>query len=191
MSAVSRLSDDPRASVLAKMWWPFVLRGVAAIAFAAVAGLVLGKETALHSLAFAFAVYALFDGAASIIAAMRGGGLAARSLLGLVGATSLIAGCAAFWPDITWASFAGLVGAWAVVRGVLEFASALQLRKYMERDWSLALIGGLSVLIGVGAILRANSIVPGNFVELFAIYALVLGALLAVLGYRFLKGFRP
>lgn len=191
MTAVTRLSDDVQANVLARMWWPFMVRGVAAIILAAVAGLVLGKGAALPSLVLAFSAYALVDGIASIIGAIRGGGLAARALLALAGVTSVAAGCAAFLPDITWASFSSIVGAWAVVRGALEFAGSLQLRRYMERDWSLALVGGLSVLIGAAAILRAGSIVPENFVEMFAIYELVIGALLAVLGYRFLKGFRP
>jgi uncharacterized membrane protein HdeD (DUF308 family) len=77
-----------------------------------------------------------------------------------------------------------------VARGGLEFASALTLRRYMERDWSLALIGGLGLMFGAAMIL-GPALAPWTFLRLVSTYALVTGLLLSVLALRFAKGLRP
>jgi uncharacterized membrane protein HdeD (DUF308 family) len=187
MTATARLSDVA-PGILSRMWWAVMLRGFAAIAFAFTAFLVVGKS--LPDLTMAFGLYVLVDGVLSLIAAMRGGGLMARAGLALAGLVSLASSAVALWPGVTWPMLSTVIGVWCLARGGLEFANALTLRKYMERDWSLALIGVMSVLFG--AMVVANpGFDPWTLVRLLSVYALVLGLLLVLLGRRFRRGLRP
>lgn len=173
-------------TVVARMWWPVLLKAVAIIAFALLAFFWLGAS--LTAFTLLFAAYAVVDGILSVIGALRGGGLAARSLLALAGLASLVAGAAAaLLPDVTSPNLATIIGVWAVARGALEFVSALTLRKFMERDWSLALIGGFSVLFGAMLLLRPG-MDPSVLVRLVSGYSLVVGLLLLLLARRFRKG---
>jgi uncharacterized membrane protein HdeD (DUF308 family) len=189
MTALFDPLDGYPKAILGRMWWAVLLRAFAAIVFAFAAFFWLGKS--ISALTVLFACYAAADGFLSVIGAMRGGGLVARGGLGLAGAASLVTGAiAALLPDITSPMLAMIVGGWAVVRGALEFLSALTLRKVMERDWSLAMIGGLSVLFG-GMFVVHPGFEPSIFVRLVSGYALILGLLLILLAFRFLWPLRP
>lgn len=188
MTATAR-TDDFQETILARMWWAVALKALAVVAFAFLAFFWLGKS--LGPLATLFALYAGIDGILAIVGAVRGGGLVARGGLALAGLASLVASAAAgILPDITWPNLVMIVGVWALVRGGLEFVSALTLRKFMERDWSLALIGMLSMMFGAMLVLQPN-FEPWTFVRLLCAYALILGLLQALLAFRFLKGLRP
>lgn len=171
------------------MWGAVLLTAVAVFGFGLLAYFWL--ETSLPSLATLFAAYAAVDGAISIFGAVRGGGVSARTGLALAGVAGLLAGAAvAFTPAISSSTLATIIGIWAVARGGLEFVNALTLRKYMERDWSLALIGMGSALFGALRIVN-----PGfqlsTLVWLLCTYSLILGLLLLVLARRFRRGLQP
>ena len=91
---------------------------------------------------------------------------------------------------MSWQSLRTIVGLWAAVRGGFEFASALTLRRYMERDWSLTLIGAFSFIFGVALALRSG-MDPWTFARLLATYTLIIGFLWFLLGRRFRRGLRP
>ena len=188
MTTTSGLQDAAPVPVLARMWWAVLLRAVAAILFAFLA--FFWVREASPALNVLFAVYAAADGAFSLAGAKLGGGLVARGGLALAGAASFVAAAAALWPGVTPPMLATVIGVWAVVRGGLEFVSALTLRKLMERDWSLALIGVLSVLFGAMLILS-----PGfearMLVRLLSGYSLIVGLLMLLLAQRFHRGLRP
>jgi len=164
-----------------------MLRALVAILFAVLAFFWWGDSAALTML---FAGYAVTDGALSVIGALRGGGLAARNGLALAGVASIAAAVAAMWPGVTTSTLVLIVGLWALVRGGLEFASALTLRKVMQRDWSLAMIGGLSVAFGV-MLVMSPTMQLSTFVRMLSCYALILGLLLAPLAFRLRKAPRP
>jgi uncharacterized membrane protein HdeD (DUF308 family) len=188
MTAAARLSDDPARPVLANMWLPIVLRGLVAVAFAIMA--YNAKTEAVTKLAPLFAGYAVIDGILSIVGALRGGGLAARNWLALGGIVSIAAGAAAaFIPDITWPMLAMVIGAWSLARGLSEIMASLRLRKYMQRDWSLAWSGGWSIVLGVVVLLN-TAMTSEMLVRLVSGFILVLGLMLVVLGVRFKRGFR-
>jgi uncharacterized membrane protein HdeD (DUF308 family) len=96
---------------------------------------------------------------------------------------------AAVWPGITALTLVILIGAWALVTGVLEIVAAIQLRHAISNEWLLGLSGLLSVLFGLAVV-----IFPGAgalaLVWLIGLYALVFGALLIGLGLR-LRSLRP
>jgi uncharacterized membrane protein HdeD (DUF308 family) len=175
-------------TVIARMWWPVLLKGIAIIAFALLAFFSLGGS--LGAFTFLFAAYAITDGVVSVIGAFLGGGLAARNSLSLAGLASIAAGVAAgVWPDMTSPLLATIIGVWAVVRGALEFLSALRLRAFMHRDWSLAVIGVWSILFG-GLLIARPGLDLSVLVRLVSGYSLIVGLLLIVLGVRFFRGLR-
>jgi uncharacterized membrane protein HdeD (DUF308 family) len=188
MTATTRDPDLVQANVLSRMWWAILLKALAIIAFALLAFFWLGRS--LPGLVLLFSLYALTDGVLSVVGALRGGGLAARAGLALAGAAGIAASLVSLLPELTWDAFATIFAAWAVVRGGLELASALTLRRFMERDWSLALIGVLGVMFGAAVIL-APPVDPWAFVRLASTYSLITGFLLALLALRFARGLRP
>jgi uncharacterized membrane protein HdeD (DUF308 family) len=187
MTAAASLTEFVQTNVLSRMWWAILLRAIALLAFGACAYFWLGGS--LASVTLLFAAYALVDGAASLIAAVRGGGVRARLAVAFTGAASLAAAGAALLPHMTWTSLAFVFAGWAIVRGAFEFISALSLRKYLDQDWSLALVGVLSVAFGVG-VLITPAIEPPAFIQMVSTYALVTGLLLALLAVRCARGFR-
>jgi uncharacterized membrane protein HdeD (DUF308 family) len=171
------------------MWWAVLLRGVALILFGVLAYFWLGAS--LASLALLFVAYALVDGLLSVAGAIFGGGLAVRTGMGLAALASLTAASAVlYWRSITVPILENIIGAWAMALGVVAFASALTLRKVMQRDWSLVMIAGVSVFFGAMLLIQ-----PGfdarTLVRLLSGFALVVGLLLTFLGFRFLNPPRP
>lgn len=183
-STTSALEGLPR-TLLARTWWALLLRGLAAVAFAFLAFLWLGRTAA--NFAVLFSVYAVADGALSLMGAIRGGGIASRPWLALAGAVSIAAGvAAALLPTVTSVSLAMLIGVWALVRGALEFVSAIALRRVMYEEWSLAMVGVMSILFGVLMILIPE-FGPWNLLRLVSVYALILGLLLILLALHIRK----
>jgi uncharacterized membrane protein HdeD (DUF308 family) len=108
----------------------------------------------------------------------RWGWLLLEGIAGIVAA-----GITVFFPAVTAFALVLLVGAWALVTGVLEIATAIHLRKYVPGEWVLALTGVISILFGilVVALPLAGALAIAYCV---GIYALLFGTLLVVLGFR-------
>jgi uncharacterized membrane protein HdeD (DUF308 family) len=81
-----------------------------------------------------------------------------------------------------------VIGAWAIITGVLEIVAAILLRKQIRGEWWLALSGALSLIFGVLVILW-----PGAgalaLVLWIAAYSIAFGVLLLALAFR-LRGVR-
>src|SRR5262249_38683934 len=162
-------------------WWALVLRGIAAIIFGLFAFFLPGIT--VGALIVLFAAYALIDGIFSIAAAInrtdRSGHWGGELLRGILGILAAIA--AMTLPGITALILLYLIGAWAIVTGIIEISAAIQLRKVISREWMLVIAGILSVLFGV--LLIAN---PGPgilaVVWLIGTYAVVFGAVMVGLG---------
>ena len=166
---------------LARNWWALVLRGVAGIVFGILAFLMpLGTLAALVML---FGAYALVDGVFSIIAAASGR-TGARSwwALLLTGLIGIAAGLVTFFmPGLTALTLAYVIGAWAIVSGVLHIVTAIRLRKVIENEWWLALSGALAVVFGV-FMLRAPAAGALAVVLWIGAFAFVYGVVLVALG---------
>lgn len=160
-------------------WWAVALRGAVAILFGVV--LLFWPGISLAFLLMLFGAFAIADGITTLISAVR----SARAKeswgsLVLVGITDLLVGLLAlFWPGITAAAFAFLIGAWAIVTGILAIVAAVQLRKSIRGEFWLGLSGALSVLFGL-AVLANPAAGALAMVWLIGLYAILFGA--SVLG---------
>jgi uncharacterized membrane protein HdeD (DUF308 family) len=174
---------------LQKSWWMLALRGVAALLFGILA--ILWPSITLLVLVALFAAYALITAGASIYAAVRNrktdSGWWMVLLLGLVAFAAGV--LALIYPAITALVLVLLMGANALVTGVLDIAVAVRLRKTISNEWLLILSGAVSVIFGVLVILF-----PGAgalaMVWLVSFYAVFTGVLLLALALR-MRSERP
>ncbi len=164
-------------------WWALVLRGLAAITFGVLT--FVKPSISLLALVILWGAYALVDGVFAIVLSIQG----ARIVRGwgwllAGGIVSIGAGVVAFlWPGITALALLAVIGAWAVLTGIAEIVTAVQLRRHLRGEWMLAASGVLSIAFGV--LLAANP-GPGALAVtwLIGLYAVGFGALLVALGLR-------
>lgn len=172
------MADLTLFPMLGRRWWILLARGIVAIVFGLLAfawpGLTIIILTTL------FAVYALVDGVFALVV-----GIHARWwVLAVVGILGILAGLFAFfYPGLTALTLLLIIAAWAVVRGVIEIAAAIQLRKVIANEWALILGGVFSVVFGI--ILFARPAVGAlAVVWIIGAYALVIGIFLVMLSFR-------
>jgi uncharacterized membrane protein HdeD (DUF308 family) len=169
-------------SRFARNWWLFVLRGVAAIVFGIIA--IVFPDITITALAIVFGIYAIVDAIASFASAIghRGADGWHRAAHALEGVLALAAGIIALvLPDLTAFALVILIGAWAIMSGIVEIAAAVRLRREIENEWLLAISGLLSIVAGIiilvwpdaGAL--AISWLVGTYAIVFGIFFVWLG----------------
>ncbi|WP_019140979.1 HdeD family acid-resistance protein [Noviherbaspirillum massiliense] len=169
--------------ILSASWWILALRGVIAILFGVLA--LIWPGLTLLGLIALFAAYALLGGAVSVIGALRNRKRHEDwGLLLMLGLAALGAGViAAVHPALTAIVLVLLIGANALVSGMLDIVAAIRLRKAIRHEWMLALNGAASVIFGVLAFLF-----PGAgalaLIWLISFYAVLTGALLLAAAFR-------
>ena len=94
------------------------------------------------------------------------------------------------WPAITAFYLVYLIGAWALVTGVLQIATAIQLRRYITGEWMLILAGLASVVFGI--LVVAAPVAGALAIALWAgVYLVFFGVLMVGLGIRLRGRTRP
>ncbi len=164
-------------------WWVLLVRGIAAILFGLAAmvwpGLTIG------ALIIMFGAFAIVDGVGALFAAFAHRGEAqywwATALEGVVG---IVLGILVMvWPGISAIALLFWIAAWAIVTGVFEVVSAIQLRKEISGEFWLILSGLLSILFGIFAFIR-----PGAgalaVIWVIAMHAIVFGITLIMLSFK-------
>ncbi len=132
-----------------------------------------------------FAAYALLGGAASVIGAVRHRHSDEKWwLILLLGLVSIGAGVSTiFYPGLTALVLVLVMGANALVTGVLDIAVAIRLRKAIRGEWLLIVTGIISIVFGVLVFLF-----PGAgalaLAWLISVHAIVTGVLLLALAFR-------
>ena len=169
--------------VIRTNWWVLVLRGAVAILLAVAAFTLPGATVA--AMTTLFGIYALIDGTLAIILTVRAvethgrwGGFVFEGIVGLLFGFAAIA-----TPLAVAAVLVQVIAIWALFTGVLEIVAAFQLRRNIQGEWILILVGALSILFGVVLFAQplAGAVV---LVWALAIYGLLFGILLVVLGVR-------
>jgi len=173
--------------VMARNWWMWLIRGIAAIIFGVLA--FLNPADALLALVLVWAAYALVDGIFSVIAGFRGRETNRNWWLALLeGVVSIIAGIVAFlYPDITALVLLYIIVAWAIITGVLEVWAAIQLRKEIEGEIWLGLSGLASVIFGIFLFLFPGAGILA-VLTLLAAFSIAFGVLMVILSFR-LRGY--
>ena len=167
---------------IAKNWWLIVLRGVCAILFGVLA--FASPGVTLAALILLWGGYAFADGVLAFAAALSGSTDTPWWVLILEGFVSVGAAAVAFFnPGITAIVLLYIIAAWAIVRGIVQIAAAIQLRKEIEGEFWLGLAGVVSVLFGFALFARPGA---GALAVVWVIgtYAIAFGVLLVALGFR-------
>lgn len=179
-------TESYAANSLSRHWWLLALRGLIAVLFGVLAFVLPGVT--LLTLVYLFGIFALANGILALIHALAAPkGYPRFGALIFSGVISVAAGVLAFvWPGITALSLVLLIAAWAIVNGVFEIAFAIRLRRVIPHEWSLALAGVLSVLLGVIMLIQPSA---GALALLWWIgsFAILFGLLLMALSFRIRK----
>jgi uncharacterized membrane protein HdeD (DUF308 family) len=166
-----------------RQWWVVVLEGILGIVFGILALIYPGIT--LITLAILFAVWAIVAGLFEIIQGFRVAEHRGRSWpFAVMGVLAIAAGVIAFVvPGITLIGLAILLGAWLLVKGVLEVYTAWRIRNEVSGEWLLALAGVLAIVAGV-IILAMPAIGIVLAIALIASWAIVGGVLAIFFGLR-------
>jgi uncharacterized membrane protein HdeD (DUF308 family) len=168
---------------LTSHWWLFLIRGILAILLALAALAFPGA--ALLSIAILFGAYAFVDGIVAIWTAIRMSHAQRRWLWLLIeGILGIAAGVVTFfYPLATVLALVILLGAWAIVTGVLAIASAFHARQHVPHEWLWVLSGVVSVFFGI-AVFYMPSVGLYALVYLLSLYALLAGIFFLGLAFR-------
>lgn len=169
---------------LLRYWWMLALRGGIAVAFGLLALLLPGIT--LLALIALFAAYAMFGGAVWTIGAIHN-----RKqddhwwVLLMAGLAGIGAGLIALvHPALTALVLILLIGANALVTGVLDIVIAVRLRRRIQGEWLLVLSGVASIVFGAVVFLYPLGAGALALVWLVGIYAIATGLLLLALALR-------
>jgi uncharacterized membrane protein HdeD (DUF308 family) len=169
---------------LLRYWWMPALRGVIAIAFGVLA-LMLPGITLLSFVAL-FAAYAIFSGVVWTVGAIKNRKADDHwwvlLMAGLVGIGAGV--IALIHPALTALVLVLLIGANALVTGVLDIVAAVRLRKRIQGEMLLVLNGLASILFGAILFLYPLGAGALALVWIIAFYAILTGVLLLVLSVR-------
>ena len=135
--------------LLARNWWLFLLRGIAAFTFGVLS--LAWPESAVFAVTVLFGAYALFDGIFALAAALAGNGESeTRWWLVIIGLLGIGIGVAAIaWPGVTALTLVYFFAGFALSTGILEIVGAVKLRKIIADERWLLLHGALSALSGI------------------------------------------
>lgn len=168
---------------ITRNWWTFALRGVVAVIFGVTA--LIWPEQMMQALVLVFGVYALVDGTLTIATGIASVRYFKRwwALL-LEGISGILIGMLAFFlPDVTALALVYFIAAWALITGIFEIVTALQLRREIAGEWRLILSGLLSISLSV--LLFVFPIVGKvSLVWLIGIYAIFFGITMIILAFR-------
>lgn len=177
--AGAALAAGSLAFEMAKKWWVLLLRGILLLVIG-----ILSFTNPLVWITFAGA-YMLIDGIGLLWAGFgpQPTGQSRWPLL-LVGILGIIAGLIVLInPVIGGLSLIWVIGAWAIITGILEIVSAIALRQEIDNEWWLILTGVLAIIFGI---LVFQNPLAGAFAiqTIFGAFAVVAGIFSIALAFR-------
>ena len=168
------------SAVAGRAWWTLVLRGAVAVLFG-LAALFWPGKTLLVLILF-FGAYTLVDGIFAIVGGIMDS--SRRWLLLIEGVLGVVAGLILLArPGLGAVVLLYVIAIWAIVSGVMEILAAISLRREIDNEWLMILVGALSVIFGgILAVLPGAGLL--SLTWLIGVYALVFGVAFIVLGFR-------
>ena len=136
-------------------------------------------------------LYPAWDAAANVVDGLRSGGLdqnRTQALNVVVSLATMIAVLVALQTSMNWVL--GVFGAWAILSGLLQLATAIRRWKSFGAQWAMVLSGGQSALAGGFFVFQATTPMSptittvAGYAAVGAIYFLVSAVWLAVSGWR-------
>ena len=170
-------SRRPLIEAIAERWWIPMVRGFLAVLLGVAAFAWPGAT--LSSLLVGWAAFAIADGAMAALA-----GLTRSGTLIAIGLITMAAGVfALIQPRAVLAVLVFVIACWAVVRGLVDVAEALAVRRELPHEWLMLVNGILTLLFGIWilAVPRAGA---RGIVWLAGAYSLLHGILLLCVGWR-------
>ena len=166
-----------------KHWWHIAVRGLIALLFGIM--LLAWPGISILLLALFFGAYAFVDGIITLVAAINyKAGAGQRAWLFVRGICGIIVGIVTFfWPAITAIVLALLIGAWALIAGVMELNFAFRSVKDTGIKWLLAISGILSIILGILLLIQPIAAIIAVIWAIGA-YAIIAGILLIIAGFR-------
>jgi uncharacterized membrane protein HdeD (DUF308 family) len=164
---------------MSKKWWVLLLRGILLLIIG-----ILSFTNPLVWITFAGA-YMLIDGIGMLWAGFgpQPTGQSRWPLL-LVGILGIVAGLIVLInPVLGGLSLVWVIGAWAIITGILEIVSAIALRQEIDNEWWLILTGVLAIIFGL---LVFQNPLAGAFAiqTIFGAFAVVAGIFSIALAFR-------
>lgn len=162
---------------LHKYWMSIMIRGIIAVVFGIIA--FLTPAFGLELLVLLFGAFAFVDGLVALLVGISTKE-AAFTLEGLVGI--LVGLFVFFFTGPAVALFLIVVAVWAFVTGVFEIIASIELRKYIDNEIWMLLLGIVSVIFG--SLLFINRIAFAQiFMFVIGVYAFVFGIFLIALAH--------
>ena len=167
----------------AKHWWHVVLRGFLALIF----GILLFAWPGIAMFVFAilFGAYAFVDGVFTLVAAINyKAGAGKRTWLFVRGILGIIVGIVTLlWTAVTELALILIIGAWALIAGIMELSFAFTAVKETGAKWLFAISGILAIILGILLLIRP---IAGILAVIWFIgaYAVMAGIVLIILGFR-------
>jgi len=159
-----------------------LIRGIVGVLFGIVA--LVWPGITLLALIVLFGVYAFIDGIVNLVLGFTAPASRGRWLQVAEGVVGIVLGVVALvWPGVTLLAIVFLIAAWAIIEGVLEIVTAIQLREVLQREWLLALAGILSIAFGVLVVAFPGAGAIG-IAWLLGVYAIAAGVVRIVLWNR-------
>ncbi len=164
-------------------WWIILVRGLLAILLGVVA--LVWTQALTLAILFIFGAYAFVDGTLAVVTGINHRYTNPNWWLTLLeGLAGITAGLVAFlFPTFAVVVALYLIAAWAIITGILEIATAIQLRAEVTNEWAMALTGLISIVLGIILVLYPATGATA-IVFVLGIYALIFGALMVYLAFR-------
>lgn len=157
-----------------RTWWLSSIRGLLAILFGLI--VLLSPNISLRFLIVAFGIYVITEGVLAISSAfLNHAGILKRLSSLIQGISSIIIGFVIILlPNMTAILALFIIAIFAIVRGALEIAKALEEREEMGHQWLLWLSALVSIVFGALLISQPDTGILA-VLTIFGIYAIVSG----------------
>ena len=168
-------------------WKTLALGGAAAVLLGLLT--LVWPGITLWALVLLFGAWALVDGVFRLLALATGepGAREQRTALIIQGVLGIGVGVVTFiWPAMTALGLLFVIASWAFIIGVIEVTAAVRLRKVIDNEWLLGLMGALAIIFAIALVITPGA---GALVITWLIgwFALLSGTLRLALAWKLRK----